>query len=91
MTVSPNTTRSSEIVRNRDFGSVSVMFRVTAKQENRRPDENAHRCVRLFDELSHVVSSDFSHDHGNILTIRACGNPVKSPTRSSQNPAELHN
>ena len=62
MIVSPNIAKSSRIVRNRDFGSVSVMFRVTAEQENRRHDENAYRCVRLFDELSHVVSSDFSYD-----------------------------
>ena len=54
------------------------MFRVAVEQENRRHDENAHRCVRLFDELSHVVSSDFSYDHGNIETIRAFGNPVKN-------------
>ena len=78
MIVSLNVTKSSETVRNRDFGSVSVMFRVTATQENRRPDKNAYRCVRLFDELSHVVSSDFSHDHGNIRLHRACGNPPKN-------------
>ena len=78
MIVSPNITKSSRIVRKHDFGSVSVMFKVAAEQENRRRDENAYRCVRLFDELSHVVSSDFSHDHGNIQWIRACGNPPKN-------------
>ena len=75
--VTKHLTKSSETVRNRDFGSVSVMFRVAAEQENRRPDENAYRCVRLFDELSHVVQSDFSHDHGNIKQYQAFGNPVK--------------
>ena len=90
MIVSPNIAKSSEILQNRDSGSVSVMFRVTAEQENRRCDENAYRCVRLFDELSHVVSSDFSHDHWNILTIRAFGNPPKT-LRSTENPSEFHN
>ena len=78
MIVSSDIAKSSKTVRNRDSGSVSVMFRVAVKQENRRHDENAHRCVRLFDELSHVVSSDFSHDHGNIRLLRAFGNPVKN-------------
>ena len=55
MIVSQNIAKSSETVRNRDFGSVSVMFRVAAEQENRRPDENAYHCIRLFDELSHMV------------------------------------
>ncbi len=77
MIMSLNITKSSETVRNRDFGSVNVMFRVTAEQENRRYDENAYRCIRLFDELSHVVSSDFLYDHGNLLTIQARGNPAK--------------
>ena len=79
MIVSSNIAKSSKIVRNRDFGSVSVMFRVTAEQENRRHDENAYNCVRLFDELSHVVSSDFSHDHRNMVWCRAFGNPGKNP------------
>ena len=78
MIVSSDIAKSSETVRNRDSWSVSVMFRVAAEQENRRHDENAHRCVRLFDELSHVVSSDFSHDHGNIETHRACEKAVKN-------------
>ena len=55
MVVSLNIAKSSENVRNRDFGSVDVMFRVTAEQENRRYDDNADRCVRLFAELSRVV------------------------------------
>ena len=92
--VSQNISNSSRIVRNRDFGSVSVMFRVTAEQENRRHDENAYRCVRLSDELSHVVLSDFSYEHGNIETIRAVGNPPKTTEktlRSSENASEFHN
>ncbi len=77
MSMTPNIAKSSRIVRNRDFWSISVMFKVTTEQENRRHDENAYRCLRLFDEFSHVVTSDFSHDHGSIVLIRARGNPLK--------------
>ena len=79
---SPSIAKSSEIVRNHDFGSVSVMFRVANERENRRPDKNAHQCTKLFDMLSHVVQSYFSHDYGNMSWVQAFGNPPKSPEKS---------
>ena len=87
----PKIARSSENVRNHDFGSVSVRFRVTIERENRRPDKNAHPHTRLLNMLSHMVQSDFSHDHGNIQQYRALGNPVKCSQIPSETPKILEN
>ena len=87
----PNIAKSSENVRNHDFGSVSVRFRVANERENRRPGKNAYRCTRLFNVFFHVVPSDFSHDHGNMSWLPAFGNPVKSREKFQKRAGMLEN
>ena len=55
--------KSSENVKNREFSSASVMFRVTFEYDNLVSGNDEHRFIRLLDELNHVAGSIFSYGH----------------------------